>query len=515
MPSAMAQAEIAGALGGGNDTGANPGAATSTPPAQQGTAYSGGCLAADNVVSPQSVQTFAGSVTGPITNLSSAIQSNALDLADRAKPYGLALGGAFAMLTVLFDIMFAMIRKQSIIEPVVGTIIMAMTAAFLLQEYPTVVGFLVNEAQLVAQAITGTKDPITLIGPAFSQMVTGVFKLIAAAIGTNCGWLAIGLHLAAFLLAAVLGIVTLFFVLVSFVELIAIILMPTLALGIGTALGMVFVGLVASRWTQKWFLKWLEFMLAAAILNLIVCVALKLLSSLFDTIANAANKGYGAIVSLLGLMVLSMAIGKFFQSIPGMASAMVPGHHGMSAGGSAAGAAATEGANSLKAAAGGGGGGGGGVGASMASAPSKVAAAMAPMRVAAAAIGGPAAVAAVGMMASTAEAATRGAKAIASGAGATSSGTPAGAENSPAMASLAENLSGGGGATAAPPMAAGGGGATAAPPMAAGGGGASASSATSAVGGPAAVNAARKMAEMARNLANGQGATASPPPPES
>lgn len=231
-------------------------------------------------------------------------------------------------------------------------------------------------------------------------MVTSAFGIMGGALSGMCGLVSFFEHIGTFILIVIIMIVTLFFIFVAFIELFSVIILAPLMVGIGTAVGPIFVGLIASRWTQKWFLKWLEFMLAAAIINLLVGVAMALLVNIFNAIKSDSSSMTGSVMSAMGLMVLSMALGKFFQSIPSLASAMVPGHHGMSGGGSAAGAAVAE--LSPKGA-----GAGGGGAAAVAAAPSGIKAAAAPMRAVAAAIGGPAAAAAVGMMANSTQAATR------------------------------------------------------------------------------------------------------------
>lgn len=354
---------------------------------------SSGCFSAGTTF--VSAPVFTAAWGGPFKSLSTNIQSAAMAMSVNVQPYGLALGGGFALLAMMLDVGLAMTKRQSVLEAIVPSIIIALTAAVLVKNYASLVNFFVGTVKDIEVAVTGETDPFSMLFQTFYAIFLNVVHGMGLALNSACGFPGFFTHIGEFLLIGFVGLLTAFALAYAFIEIVGVALLPLLMIGIGIAVGPLFVGLLGSRWTQKWALKWIEFMIAALLINLFVLVGLKLLSETFGSMStNAANAGATAL-SMFGLLIMSLALGKIFSSIPGMANAMVPGHSGISgAGGGNAAAAAQMAANS-KAAGGGIGGGGGGGSPIPASVPGTIGA-MA--KVAAAAIGGTAAVHAVESM---------------------------------------------------------------------------------------------------------------------
>ncbi len=370
----------------------------------------------------QALTVFGPSWAGPMTSVTQNIIQSGVSMSGRIKNYALMLGGGFALVTMLFDIAMAMTRKQSVFEPVITGMILAMTASMLVLSYSEVVGFLVSVPSYVGQQLTGSTDVFGAMASTMSSILSSFVAMIVGALAPACGWFNFFGHITSVFFSVLVLLIALFFILMSFVEIVAIAVLAPLSLGLGSAIGIIFVGLLASRWTQKWALKWFEFMLAAAIMNLLLLVAMGLLSTLFAAISAQAQHGQGTFVTALGILLMSAGLGKVFAQIPTMAHAMVPGHSGVSGGGSAVAAGSAQSAKGF----GGGGGGGGGI----PIAPTRMASAMAPLKVAAAAIGGASAAAAVGLMSGSASAATsavqamRGGSQAAGGAGGSTAAPP-------------------------------------------------------------------------------------------
>ena len=371
----------------------------------------------------QALTVFGPSWAGPMTSVTQNIIQSGVSMSGRIKNYALMLGGGFALVTMLFDIAMAMTRKQSVFEPVITGMILAMTASMLVLSYSEVVGFLVSVPSYVGQQLTGSTDVFGAMASTMSSILSSFVAMIVGALAPACGWFNFFGHITSVFFSVLVLLIALFFILMSFVEIVAIAVLAPLSLGLGSAIGIIFVGLLASRWTQKWALKWFEFMLAAAIMNLLLLVAMGLLSTLFAAISAQAQHGQGTFVTALGILLMSAGLGKVFAQIPTMAHAMVPGHSGVSGGGSAVAAGSAQAAKGF----GGGGGGSGGGGGGIPIAPTRMASNMATLKVAAAAIGGASAAAAVGLMSGTASAATnavRGGSQASGGAGGSTAAAP-------------------------------------------------------------------------------------------
>ncbi len=349
-------------------------------------------------------------------------------LSANAVPYGLALGGGFALLAMLLDVALAMTKRQSVLEVLVPSIIIALTAAILVKNYAALVHFLVGTVTDIEVAVTGETDPFSMLFQTFYVIFLSLVHGMGLALSSACGFPGFFTHIGEILMIGFVGLLTAFALAYAFIEIVGVALLPLLMIGIGIAVGPVFVGLLGSRWTQKWAFKWIEFMIAALLINLFVLVGLELLSKTFGVMStNAVNAGSTAL-SMFGMLIMSLALGKIFSSIPGMANAMVPGHSGISAAGGGNAAAASQVAGNAKAAGGGGVGGGGG-----SPVPASLSGSIGAMgKVAAAAIGGTAAVHAVGTMGAAPGAIMSGVKKVAGklgGGGAKA--TPPQADNPP------------------------------------------------------------------------------------
>lgn len=423
---AFAQAEAAGGLLNNSQTA--PPSGSNLGQASQYAVDAGSCMSASDLIKQDTLKAFSNSIDGPLSSLASSIQQTAVGLSANLTAIALTLGGGFALLTLLLDVALAMSRRQSVLEPIIPGLLLALTASFLVINYAKLVGFLDGIVKYITTKLSGTTDPFVEILKMFTGMLWSLVVMIGNVLNTACGWSGFFSHIGSVILVGVISLVTLFFILIALVEIIAVALLAPMMLGIGTTVGPVFVGLLASRWTQKWTLKWIEFILAAAILNLIVIVALTLLQNLFGTIGTLASNGAGAVMASLGLMVMSMALGKIFGALPGMASAMVPGHHGVSGGGASE-RGASQIATESKAA-----GGGAGGGAGVPRPASMMGTLGAGARVAAATLGGAAAVGGMRM----------------AGAAATAVGLTAAGERVANAAAKSMGFSGGG-ATSTPP----------------------------------------------------------------
>uniref|UniRef100_E6QMV2 TrbL/VirB6 plasmid conjugal transfer protein n=1 Tax=mine drainage metagenome TaxID=410659 RepID=E6QMV2_9ZZZZ len=387
-PVANAQAEAAGLLS-GYASSSSPTQAQVTSAANNVAAPAGCFSSATTVVS---AQVFTKAWGGPFTSLGTNIQSAAMAMSANVVPYGLELGGGFALLAMLLDVALAMTKRQSVIEAIVPSIILALTAVILVKNYAELVNFFVVTVKNIESAAAGETDPFSMIFQTFYAIFSSLLHGIELSLAPACGLGFLG-HIGDVLMIGFVGILTIFALVFAFIEIVGVTLLPLLMIGIGIAVGPVFVGLLGSRWTQKWTFKWIEFMIAALIINLFVLIGLKLLSETFASIANNFSNAGATALSMCGMLIMSLALGKIFSSIPGMAHAMVPGHSGISGAGGGNSAAASQMAANAKAT---GGGGGGGAGSPVPASVSGTMGAMA--KVAAAAIGGTAAVHAAGSM---------------------------------------------------------------------------------------------------------------------
>lgn len=301
-------------------------------------AASAAAIAAANAANTAAAQSAANGGTASLGRISDIVTKSlginilqrfvkaAEPVARDLKSYALILGGALALASMTWNIMMAIALRDSPMDVALEAIIYASMAAFLIANYGLIVGDLVAVGSKIITA-SGFGDLSTVLADfifsyfqkLFETVMTGLAKM-----ASFTGWFTGALDL---IISGVLLVVAFVFGIRALIELIGVALLGPVLVGVGIAVGPLFIACLASNWTRSWFQKWLDFLLNGTVLTAIVVIVVGLVKNVI-VVSNPVVGG-SLTGEALSLALISVALGKIFSSIPGMVDALLPGRsHG-------------------------------------------------------------------------------------------------------------------------------------------------------------------------------------------
>jgi type IV secretory pathway VirB6-like protein len=252
--------------------------------------------------------------------------ATALGISTTLMPAALVIGGALALATILWQVMVAMINKDSAMTAATEALLYASLAAALLTMYRSIVQDIVGLGTFIAGRVgSGGGNALGSAAQGFIEAYLAKFVDIVVKSTENVS------GVVSFFTSGIDMLASFFFMLIAcwfafgaLIELIGVVIMGPLVVGIGVALGPLFVSTLASHWTRRWFDQWFNFLLNGAILTAIVVVVLTLLTGVIAATVGVGTGGFQT-GEALGLALISAGMGKVFSSIPSFADALLPG----------------------------------------------------------------------------------------------------------------------------------------------------------------------------------------------
>ncbi|PNE59737.1 hypothetical protein A8H39_00895 [Paraburkholderia fungorum] len=289
----------------------------------------------------KAVSNISNIILSPINSAQSTISSKANSMAASATSIALVLAGVLSLSYFLWGIVDSFAGSgDSFMGIVVGSLVPAVVVAACLGSYSSLVGTsggLQGVLSSFTQAATGSSSASSAISTFMQQIFNTLASTVVAffqALGCIplLSW-TIGL-IAEVLLGSIIIIAALIFAVVSVGELVGVMLTGILMVGIGVAVGPLFVACAVCKWSNDFFKGWLKFLLGASAYQMVISVVLSLVSSMLTSAqtqissvnpATADSTSGISIAGLLGLLGITWILTHLFKEIPRIASSLFGG----------------------------------------------------------------------------------------------------------------------------------------------------------------------------------------------
>lgn len=256
------------------------------------------------------------------------VKQAALSKAEATTTIALSLGGAIALLTLIWSVMILMLSRQSVVGATVEVLLYGLIAAALITQYSTLVDQIFSIAMSLLSAI-GLD-----VGSTLSEFLQSFFLPLAAVFRRfgedSAPWysfefLKISLDMLGTLVLTAIVIVLL---LSAIVSLLSVLLVGPIFFGVGIIFGPIMIATLVSSFTRQWFNQWLNFMIGSAFLTTVAIAVVSLLTGVIGVTAQRLGAGGSGLLAMAGLVLLAATTGKIFESVPAITDAIFPGRTG-------------------------------------------------------------------------------------------------------------------------------------------------------------------------------------------
>jgi hypothetical protein len=276
------------------------------------------------------------------TNVPSELVGYAMKIAvsPAVKDNAYKIAGSLATMYFFFEIIRTLGKDgRTIVAIVVDVGIPLLIAGLLISEYAPCMkkfGYLLDAFSNIAgpnpagNVIKMYKEVLGSIGNAIS----GALSLSAITKGVLGNWNAFALNA---LLTVLFSLIILAIVIMGIADVFALFLMGPFLFAIGVAFGPLLIAGIVTPWTRDYFTKWIQFIVASAVLTGVVSVIFKLSGELFTYMGMHEHTKAGTestAVSMITLAIMMLAVNNLIGQAPSIASALIPGSLGVSSGNS-------------------------------------------------------------------------------------------------------------------------------------------------------------------------------------
>ena len=272
-------------------------------------------------------------------NLSQSMAKTGHEIADKIKTTALSVGGALALVYLLYEVMqFLSGRTKSMLVVLFDVGIPCVFAAILVTQY----AFLMEKFEGVLNVFRtlgmAGENPVSKIMLVYGSVFDNITKAIGNAFGEVGGMVQFVKDPTKFMVSWVDLFATLFFTLVilalllmGVAEVLGLLLIAPFLFAVGVAFGPIMIAGIVTPWTRDYFSKWLQFLVISAglqgVINVIFIIAFQLMETL-QVESHTSNEPTA--VSLVIICVLLLTINSMVSQAPSIASALFPGHVGVS-----------------------------------------------------------------------------------------------------------------------------------------------------------------------------------------
>jgi hypothetical protein len=270
-------------------------------------------------------------VNSVLGNFAATVKTASLAMANSTNKIALILAAALAVASLVWKVLIDMLQKKSVMGSAIEVIIYATITVALLTNYSVVVDQIWNLAAALLSSLA--PDGTSAIGvyvATFWDALSRVFTQISnewSKVGVWRGTVMIVDAIGALLI--MIGVI--FMMVKSLADIIGIFVMGPVYFGIGVVFGPVMIATFVADYTRAWFNKWFEFLIGSAMLTVVASVVLILISAIVrGSVDMIGIGGNSALMSMIGVAIMSLSFSTLFQSVPAITDALFPGRTGAS-----------------------------------------------------------------------------------------------------------------------------------------------------------------------------------------
>lgn len=292
-------------------------------------------------------------------DLGKTLASSGYTVAATMTTTALGIAGALALMYLLYEVLqFLSGRTKSMLQVLFDVGIPCLFAAAFITQYDNLLhmfeGFLDVFRNLAGAVSGGASDPFTGILNVYTSVIGKVtdavqsaFTNTVKAIGLFSGKDGIMVALIDLFLTVLFALGILALLLMGVAEVLGLLLIGPFLFAVGVAFGPIMIAGLVTPWTRDYFTKWLQFLVISAGLSGVINVIFTIAKHLMDSVQIATSSAdEPTAVSLVIIAILILTINSMISQAPSIASALFPGHIGVS---KSSGAAATSAAKSAAA----------------------------------------------------------------------------------------------------------------------------------------------------------------------
>jgi hypothetical protein len=276
-------------------------------------------------------------------DLGKSLATSGYSIAATLNTTALQIAGALGLISLLYEVMqFLSGRTKSMLQVLFDVGIPCLFAAAFITQYarllPMFEGFLDVFRHLAGNLSGGADDPFSGILNVYTNVVGKISDAVQAAFLTNAetigkisGPTKIMVSVIDLLLTVLFALAILVLLLIGVAEVLGLLLIGPFLFAVGVAFGPIMIAGLVTPWTRDYFTKWLQFLVISAGLTGVINVIFTIAKQLMDTVqVGSANTGEPTAVGLVIIAILILTINSMISQAPSIASALFPGHVGVS-----------------------------------------------------------------------------------------------------------------------------------------------------------------------------------------
>jgi TrbL/VirB6 plasmid conjugal transfer protein len=295
-------------------------------------------------------------------DLGKTLATSGYTVAATMSTVALGIAGALGVVYLLYEVMqFLSGRTKSMLQVLFDVGIPCIFAAAFITQYakllPMFEGFLDVFRNLAGNLSGGSEDPFNGILNVYTSVIGKITDAIKTAFTTNAANVFSMVAPSKIMVSVIDLLVTILFslailvlLLIGVAEVLGLLLIGPFLFAVGVAFGPIMIAGLVTPWTRDYFTKWLQFLVISAGLTGVINVIFTIAKQLMDTVqVGAPTNGEPTSVSLIITAILILTINSMISQAPSIASALFPGHVGVSkSSGSAAASAAKKAGGGMK-----------------------------------------------------------------------------------------------------------------------------------------------------------------------
>lgn len=253
----------------------------------------------------------------------------------------LGIAGALAVVYLLYEVLqFLSGRTTSMLQVLFDVGIPCIFAAAFISQYAMLLPKFEKVLDVFRHLGSGGQDPFNAI----LDVYTTVIGKVTSAVGTAFKEVGKAFSFSKMLtlspnvmLALVDLVATVFFalavlvlLLIGVAEVLGLLLIGPFLFAVGVAFGPIMIAGLVTPWTRDYFSKWLQFIVISAGLTGVINVIFIIAAGLMKSVGVAQNTNEPTAVGLVIMAILMLTINSMVSQAPSIASALFPGHVGVS-----------------------------------------------------------------------------------------------------------------------------------------------------------------------------------------
>lgn len=276
-------------------------------------------------------------------DLGKSLATGGYSIAETVSTTALGIAGALGLIYLLFEVtQFLSGRTKSMLQVLFDVGIPCIFAAAFITQYgrllPMFEGFLDVFRHLGGGAAGGANDPFNGILSVYTAVIGKVTEAIKEAFSAYASAAIQIIHpektlinLVDLLVTVLFALAILVLLLIGVAEVLGLLLIGPFLFAVGVAFGPIMIAGLVTPWTRDYFTKWLQFLVISAGLTGVINVIFTLAKQLMDSVqVGSAIPGQPTAVGLVIVAILILTINSMISQAPSIASALFPGHVGVS-----------------------------------------------------------------------------------------------------------------------------------------------------------------------------------------